>query len=53
MTNSVDFDETCYYEPSHLDLCCLHSLLLSPVAAKVNKFEYYILSQVSGIGLCA
>ena len=27
MTNSVDPDETAHYEPSHLDLHCLHSYL--------------------------
>ena len=34
MSNSIDPDETALYEPSHLDLCCLLSLLLSPVAVK-------------------
>ena len=37
MSNSVDSDETAHYEPSHLDLCCFKSLLLSPVAVK-NQF---------------
>ena len=32
--NSLDPDETAHYEPSHLDLCCLKKLLLSPVALK-------------------
>ena len=27
MTNSVDPDETAHYEPSHLDLHCLHKCL--------------------------
>ena len=34
MSNSVDPDETAQYELSHLDLCCLQSLILSPVAVK-------------------
>ena len=34
MSNSIDQDETAHYEPSHLDLSCLLSLLLSPVAVK-------------------
>ena len=34
MSNNVDPDETTHDVPSHLDLCCLKSLLLSPVAVK-------------------
>ena len=34
MSNSVDSDETALYEPSHLDLHCLQSILLSHVAVK-------------------
>ena len=37
MSKSVDPDETAQNEPSHLDLCCLQKLLLSPVALKELK----------------
>ena len=28
MSNSVDSDETAYYEPSHLDLCCFQKPII-------------------------
>ena len=34
MANSVDPDETARYEPSHLDLHCLHRYLFSPAGLK-------------------
>ena len=37
MSNSIDPDETAHYEPSHLDLCCLQKLILSPMAMKELK----------------
>ena len=40
MSNSADPDEMAH-EPSHLDLCCLQSLLLLPVAVKdLNRVKY-------------
>ena len=46
MSNSVDPDETAYYEPSYLDLRCLHKSVLSLLAVKelgcpniVNNFK--------------
>ena len=40
MSNSIDPDETAHIEPSHLDVCCLLSLLLSPVAVKELKVMF-------------
>ena len=37
MSNSVDPDETAYYELSHLDLCCLQKPILSLMAVKELK----------------
>ena len=34
MSNSVDPDETAHYEPSYLDLRCLHKSVLSLMAVK-------------------
>ena len=28
MSNSIDPDETVYYDPSHLDLCCLQKTII-------------------------
>ena len=36
MANSIDPDETAHYEPSHLDLHCLHSIYINLQAERVN-----------------
>ena len=46
MSNSVDPDETAHYEPSHLDLLCLQSLLISPVAVKELMRTGYLSGEV-------
>ena len=35
MSNSIDPDEMAHYELSHLDLCCLLSLLLTTAAKDI------------------
>ena len=55
MENSVDPDETAYYELSHLDLHCLHKIWFwsaglkgnakfSKATAEVSKFKYRCLN---------
>ena len=39
MANSVDPDETARYEPSHLDLQCLHKYVLVCRDERVNAVE--------------
>ena len=38
MANTVDPDETAHYEPSHLDLQCLHTQLLLCLALYDERF---------------
>ena len=37
MANSIDPDETARYEPSHLDLHCLHRVLVLVCQAEKNN----------------
>ena len=47
MTNSVDPDEMAHYEPSHLDLHCLHRYLFWSTGLKGLKFSGYNVFQKS------
>ena len=47
MINSIDPDETAHYEPSHLDLHCLHRYWFWPAGLKgsmANTILYIIVS---------
>ena len=41
MSNSIDPDETAHYEPSHLDLCCLHKPIIIACGSERVKGDGY------------
>ena len=44
MSNNVDPDETAYYEPSHLDLCCLNKpIIIACGSERVNYLSVILI----------